>query len=451
MLGDNLDRTAKILVDRDGMSFANAASHIAATEFQVDVGESWVSTPGADVAVLTAVNCGIRAFGVVRVRLARDGAVELGLHRRQALSAAVATLGGTLVSEHSNEHPTLAFCNPSSPKGSILLFGAWEGWCGGVAVDQSVARTPLGNNPMSAILAAAIGVSECFQNVHQNPVAGRRTVGVSLWRPDIDWMLDAAIGPAVRYLPESAWLMGLGHLGQAYAWVLSSLPYPEDHGPAVYLQDIETMVTANVSTGVLSSAGDVGRLKTRVVSGKLEGIGFKTRLVERRIDDSFIRHTDEPGLAVSGFDNFAARRALGSAGFDRTVDAGLGSGFDNYLDVLVRSFGGSFDGRSIYQDPPSAREHVLGAGYELQVAEEMASGQSEADARCGLIDVAGKSVGASFVGVTSACLVWSEVIRLLHAGASYSSLGFNLDAPSRVSCASTLTEPGRLGFINAQG
>ncbi len=86
---------------------------------------------------------------------------------------------------------------------------------------------------LSGALAAALAVNEAFLFVRQDtPEAGLRDLGVSLWRPDSceDWWRPEKDGPRLSYLPSKLWLIGLGHLGQAYLWGLSILPYarPED-------------------------------------------------------------------------------------------------------------------------------------------------------------------------------------------------------------------------------
>ena len=52
----------------------------------------------------------------------------------------------------------------------------------------------------------------------RSAVAGRRTVGLSLWNPapTCDWLAAAGAEPALSLLPSRLWLIGLGHLGQAY-------------------------------------------------------------------------------------------------------------------------------------------------------------------------------------------------------------------------------------------
>jgi hypothetical protein len=57
--------------------------------------------------------------------------------------------------------------------------------------------------PIAGILAGALAVAEVFQQLRgSNAAAGRREVGLSLWRPEIDWRNQAAIGPAIKRLPH---------------------------------------------------------------------------------------------------------------------------------------------------------------------------------------------------------------------------------------------------------
>ena len=92
---------------------------------------------------------------------------------------------------------------------------------------------------VGADVAAAIAVSEAFFFVRgRTPIAGRRKVGLSLWRPaSRDWLSSHGEEPVLKYLPSSLWLIGLGHLGQAYLWALNLLPYPRPTGAALVLQD----------------------------------------------------------------------------------------------------------------------------------------------------------------------------------------------------------------------
>ena len=68
-------------------------------------------------------------------------------------------------------------------------------------------------------------------------MACRRAIGLNLWRPAQDWR-SAEFGPTLDRLPSSAWIVGMGNLGQAYLWTLGFLPYG-DFAPEIILQDFD--------------------------------------------------------------------------------------------------------------------------------------------------------------------------------------------------------------------
>src|SRR5258705_11679288 len=98
------------------------------------------------------------------------------------------------------------------------LHATWQGWAGGVVLSAADRGSEDDSQPLAGVLCAGLAVSEAFQAMRGFVLAGRRTVGMSLWRPDLGWRDDAAVGPPLEYLPEKLWLLGLGHLGQAFAW-----------------------------------------------------------------------------------------------------------------------------------------------------------------------------------------------------------------------------------------
>src|SRR5205807_5023250 len=65
-------------------------------------------------------------------------------------------------------------------------------------------------------------ISEAFSTVHPKAGsdAGFHTVEPNLWNPNGP---TEDTRPALTCAPHARWLIGLGHLGQAYAWVISWL------------------------------------------------------------------------------------------------------------------------------------------------------------------------------------------------------------------------------------
>jgi hypothetical protein len=289
----------------------------------------------------------------------------------------------------------------------------------------------------AGVMAAGLGVSEIFQQQLGAVVPGRRDAGLSLWRPDLDWRADQAAGPPLRYLPASLWLLGLGHLGQAYAWTLGMLPYATPEDVQLALMDFDVIDDGNTATQLLVQAGHAGRRKTRIVAAALENRGFGTRLVERAYDKHFhpVPHAsparNEPAAALTGFDDLTPRRLLGEAGFTHIVDAGLGAGPVEYLDMVIHTFPAPEDPASAFNQQPAPARPVP-EPYEAEIARQAKAGLDQSAARCGMLEMAGVTVGAAFVGTFASSIVISEILRLLHGGNSYSVISADLRNPAGV-------------------
>jgi len=83
------------------------------------------------------------------------------------------------------------------------------------------------------------------------------------------------------------WIIGLGHLGQAYLWTLGLLPYAQPEDVQLVLQDFDTLVDANDSTSLLTTRTLLGEKKTRAMARWCEGRGFQTALQERHFRGNF--------------------------------------------------------------------------------------------------------------------------------------------------------------------
>ena len=402
---------------------------------QIDVGCGVSNSATHQAALLTAVNAARRAFvGGVRVRVRDDGPSIVRWTRGQNLTESVEAFGGEIVKCLDDGHPTLAIGDvPEHPAGSLVLYVTWQGWSGGV-VEEAADRLPESFEcPLSGVLAGALGVSETFQQIRGYPVAGRRSAGISLWEPNRDWRCESAFGnPTSCLLPSRLWLIGLGHLGQAYAWTLGLLPYANPAEVNVMLQDFDTIAEANESTGMLSDASSVGQRKTRVVAARLEDLGFCTSISERNFDSSTKRSGDEPSLALVGVDDPEPRRALEGAGFDLIVDAGLGGGPQNYLDILVHSFPSGIQAETAWPGQRRSTEVAAAdqsAYRDLRRRIEATTTQTAGEIECGIVELAGRSVGAAFVGCIAATMVLSEALRFLADGPRFQLINLSLRSP----------------------
>ncbi len=412
---DRLHRLVKLALDTgEAATVTNAQRIFEGYRLAIQTGPDIANSPTLQASLLTAVNTGRRCFlGGVEVSGALDVPLQIPWRQCRTVAEAVTDLQGWLVDVVSPEIPRILVGDVRCSQGvsPFAVRAIHNGWCGGVVpideirnLSQAEEFTPAG------VLAGALGVSEAFQFVRgDNPLAGQRTVGLSLWQPDqpISWLEDE-IGPALDVLPVNLWLIGLGHLGQAYLWTLGFLPYSRPEQVQLVLQDFDELEEANDSTSILTNCEMVGRKKTRAMAVWCDERGFRTKILERRFAPNFKVDDDEPLVALCGVDNPLARAALEEVGFKRVIEAGLGTGSQEYLSFQIHNFPASRSARERwgrFDLTEGSSEHIIQQpAYQALAAEGYDS--------CGLTLLAGSSVGASFVGAVTSTLVIAELLRI---------------------------------------
>ena len=153
-----------------------------------------------------------------------DVPLKVPLPLRSRLHEAVADLGGLLASPDAGIPTITIGGGPLSRSTGFHIRTAAAGWRGGILPAYSkLMPAPGPTIPLAAMLSAGLAVNEAFLFVEGgSPAAGRRPIGLSLWQPsaDINWLKPDSSEPQIIHLPSRLWLIGLGHLGQAYLWGL---------------------------------------------------------------------------------------------------------------------------------------------------------------------------------------------------------------------------------------
>ena len=412
---DRLHRLVKQALDSGAADSLEAAQALfQGYRLTLRIGADEARRADHQAALLTAVTIGRRVFlGGVRVEGDLGAPLQLDRTFGSTVADAVAALGGNVARPGEADAPVIIIGGPSLPRArGFHLRTAWWGWRGGV-VPAHVDAPPNAVDavPLACMLSATLAVSEAFFHVRGGmSVAGRRALGLSLWNPGAsDWQSSDHDGPPLERLPSKLWLIGLGHLGQAYLWGLGLLPYSCD-SLSLVLQDVDIITPSTESTSILTDGDMVGKKKTRAMADWAERRGFATTLQERFFDARFERHEDEPGVALCGIDNALGRRALDKVGFDFVVEAGLGRGHRDFQTMRLHTLPGSRTADELWKPPTTTEEDLTHQpGYRKLLMEGALD-------RCGVTLLAGKAVGAPFVGATAACLALSEVLRLLHGG-----------------------------------
>lgn len=433
-----LSRISKVLVDRQEVTTDAALTLRKLFNVSLLCGSDIEKSRTLQIAVLTAANIANRCFpGAVRIVAepwTANARLLLWPSLAQTFGQIVADMlgKGALVSPGNFERDgqTLLFGNAPSVPGALRI--TFDGWIAKVGPAASVTALPQREYcSLAGVLAGALAIAELFFSFAElNIEATRRTVGLSLWRPDLAIDDPAALGIPAEFLPQALWALGLGHLGNAYLWSLATLPYPKPGAVEIFLNDFDKIEPENADTSLLFDSEDTNLYKTRVCSRWLEERGFQTRLIERHFDSNFRCRDNEPRLAFCGFDSNQGRRDLATAQFHRVMESGLGGTADNFETISFHA----------YPNPRSAEElwPVLTPDEENKQRErqEKLARSNPAyslldDNDCGRAELAGKSVAVPFVGAVASTLVLAETIRLLHGGPAFTDVKLTLSDLSR--------------------
>lgn len=421
MNADSFHRLAKVLADSgEAETIELAQATLANYGVRIRLHSCFEEDVSAQIIALTTINCASRSFmGNVKIESQSDALLKAPGFVGSRLSEFSAWAG---VRQDLEEQ---AQCWPVI---EISAFGKlqteesirpWaDGWIFGIN-GQGKQKGVL--VPPACVAAGGLAVSESFSILRRdNPYAGRRSLALSLWNPSKS-ANAAESGPLDELDVHSAWLIGLGHLGQAYAWTLGFMN--PARGTTLFLQDIDEITTSKISTSILSTPNLIKQRKTRVVAAWLEARGYQTNLIERRFDQFQRVGASEPQVALFGVDNPAARRVFEGAGFSHVIDAGLGSGYKDFKAFRVRTFPGPSSAANLWAANVDAPNIVKAPAYETLLA-------SGADP-CGVTTLATRSVGAPFVGCVSAGYVIAALMRRQMGLDSFAVVDMNLRDPAR--------------------
>lgn len=364
-------------------------------------------------AVLTAVNCGRRAFlGGLQIQLPEIVPLLLPWPGQTTLNGVVEELmnGGVVPTGEPTQTICFGFA-PAEPQKHSLTVNA-TGWRGGV--EPSSVKSRFEENAadfaLGGVFAGGLAVHRGFlRSTAISVFACDESAGLSLWDQRADWLAASSEGPTLRALPESLWLLGLGHLGQAFLWTLSLLPFAEPSHFEVMLQDFDRIEDANVGSGLLCSQSDIGQLKARVCAQWLEARGFRTKLCERAFDENTRRTPNEPCIALCGFDKPEPRRRLENAGFSKIIECGLGGGIHDFDLIHIHTFPAQQRAADIWKDGSTPVQ-----GPSQKLARALATSGEVCGALA--LETAGKAVSTSFVGAIASSAVFAELLRQYHRG-----------------------------------
>ncbi|MBX9649289.1 MAG: hypothetical protein K2X57_19795 [Xanthobacteraceae bacterium] len=431
-------RVTKALTDggRAG-SFEEAEARLNAVRVDVVLGPDQAVTVTGQAAALTAVATARKSLGRVTLVLENDARLLAGLPIGDTVSAAAQRLGARIDTQASKlaTHTIRIGHVPEASNWSVCCW--WDRWLAGTRVFDD---DPLGDSrhPLAGIFAGAIAVRQIFACV----LAGRdirpRDTAVSLWTPWEPLKMDE-IGPERFDVPDKLWLLGLGHLGQAFVWNLCFLSVEGER--LAVLQDDQTISEENEATSLLVLPGDeeLDEKKVRVADVWLKRAGWDTSLIERRHIGDIALVDDDPPILLSGLDRLKPRLVLAKHGFPYMIDAGIGHGPGDFEGIQVRTI--------VSGKPP---ENLWGAPARAEVADEATKSLLNRPAyqeleqhvgECGKVSFAEASVAVPFVGAATGAIVIAQAIRLASLQAAPIFLQVELGAPEMATLGGLVEAP----------
>jgi hypothetical protein len=248
----------------------------------------------------------------------------------------------------------------------------------------------------------------------------------------------------LRYLPTAFWLLGLGNLGQAALWTIAMLPYTDPSAVSLFLQDIDSSEAGNLPIQILTKPHWIGRKKPRSAAEWADDAGFRTTLVERRFVAGSCRANEEPGLALVGVDNLAARRAAASSNFDLVLDAGLGATAPEIFDIRLHAFPGIRSPDQAWPEPKPEAERPL----DRVLQDLVDAGRID---RCGAVTIAGRSLGVPSTAVAAATIQVAQACRAVADGSFCDLVDVALTDCKRVRTTQHgLARPAAIPFATAR-
>lgn len=380
-LAESLNRTMKLALDEGrAASYADAERLFRTFKLRIAVGCGITTSPAAEAAVLTLLNAARKTFlGGVELVGDLQERCTMAWFRGQTL-AEVADTFGVLHRRDGTDSDAATIVVGADPSNGLLDLGLRLD-ADGFTLDPEGGSGWTQDAPVAVgVAAAGAAINEAFQRVYRgHPLAGARRIRFELPR-------------ATRRETLEAWLIGLGHLGQAYLWTLALLATP-GQGVRLRLTDYDDVTLSSLSTCLLVDMADIGRKKVDAVADKLAKLGFDVaRDASKVVLDEGTLVSDLPMVLVA-VDNIGLRRGLDRLRAARILECGIGDGAEGFTRVQMHAFPGRRLARDVWQGEDARASRAVDVSQPAYQALLRASGDE-----CGTTLVASRSVATPFVG-----------------------------------------------------
>jgi tRNA A37 threonylcarbamoyladenosine dehydratase len=296
-----------------------------------------------------------------------------------------------------------------------------SGWRGGVNFfgNDRIILPDDNTFPLGSILASSIALYYAFCKAYNFSKRTDENIGLSLWNlsQESNWYDDKSDGPAVLNMPRTVWNLGLGHLGQAYIWTLASFNIESKNKIQFLLQDSDIVEEENLGSQILCTKNDISKYKTRPCMQFIEEMGFRTQIIEKRfeLNDDKQEWMGNYPLLLNGVDNVETRKSISNKNIKLYLD-GATNGSTELFD--------SFTMNNVF-----FRNEILDKIWSLTddgkfILHKNLYERYEKEAQCGFLSNIG--ISTPFVGLFSAAIIISELLRSLNQGKRYSIISVQM-------------------------
>ena len=429
-------RVAKIFAD-NGTSASFADADALLETFSVEIRLTAQPDRLQQILLYTFVNVSQRCFrGGIYVSGFEATRNEIGAVPGATVAEACRSVGARYDDDPPVNAPVVIIGPAMAQKTDHVFYPAFGRWWAGVYREPQVGGFDGGE--LGAVLAAGLCAAALFRYFEhgRNPHAVRSHY-LNVWNDTAacGYADQRDDGEALIFLPRELWLLGMGHLGQAYAWLLGLLPYASSHGSRIVVQDDQLIQPENAGTSALYWSDDEVR-KTDLAKDWLERCGFEVCRVERRLGSSFKREEFDPAVCLAGLDDPAPRRWAANAGFTYIVDGGIGASARTFSAIAVNAIPGASSADALWPDKPAAKVPATSAYASMRAA-----GLDE----CGLAQLGATAVAAPFVGTICSVAVLAQLLKPLHGMVPNDRWRF--DARSPYECSARENHGAAAGII----
>lgn len=419
---EHTNRVAIAIAEKHDIDVNEAISQMNESSIWLIADESIINSYSKQLAFLTAVNIAHRVFlGGVYCLLPINTPNLLKI-RSLYLNDLVSKSGG-LTAKGKPKRQEIKILFGIECYDDQCIESVFSGWRGGANFnnqDRIVFSDTDSNISLGPIASASISCYHAFCKVYQiNNDGIDLNVGISLWNLNSgkEWYKDENDGPDTLNLPRNIWILGLGHLGQAYLWTLGLMPFNEPKEILFLLQDADIVGPENIGSQVLCSEENTEKPKTRACMIFLENLNFKTQIIEKPFvaGDSEQEWAKAFPFILNGVDNIKTRKSINKASFKLFLDGATNGKFDLFDSFTMKNIS-AIEKDSDLLWPQESENDVI---FHKNLYQKY-----EKTHQCGQLTNIG--ISTPFVGLFSSTIVVSELLRSLNQGKRYSIVSLQL-------------------------